>query len=147
MIKEGGKIRKGKTVVHETTRRLAMAGSCPHVQRWRDSGRRYLHQRVHRPEQSPGTRLLEWGPQSMCPDCKVTLSLVPVTLWCHLHCVHLILTQHLPSPPSTQWFVPRYMKPHPCTFCTWKLTRCLTFPDGFSYLNIVDLSPAWCFSV
>ena len=40
VMKEGGKVRKGRTVVHETTQSLAKAGSCPHVQHWRDSGRR-----------------------------------------------------------------------------------------------------------
>ena len=123
VMKEGGKVRKGRTVVHETTQSLAKAGSCSHPQGWRHSGRQRLHQRVHPPEQSPGTGLSEWGPQSLRPDCRLTLSSVPVTLWCPLHRVHLLLTQHLPSPPSTQWFVPRYMKPRPCTFCPWKLTH------------------------
>ena len=123
VMKEGGKVRKGRTVVHETTQSLAKAGSCSHPQGWRDSGRRHLHQRVHPPERSPGARLSEWRPQSSCPDYRLTLSSMPVTLWCPLRPVHLLLTQHLPSPPSTQWFVPRYMKPRPCTFCPWKLTH------------------------
>ena len=101
MIKEGEKSSKGKMVVLETTQGLSKAGSCCHPQGWRDSGRRRLHQRVHPPEQSPGVGLSEWGSQSTCPDCRLTLSSVPVTLWCHLHPVHLLLTQQLPSPPTT----------------------------------------------
>ena len=30
VMKEGGKVRKGRTVVHETTQSLAKAGSCSH---------------------------------------------------------------------------------------------------------------------
>ena len=96
-------------VVCETTQGLSKAESCSHPQGWRDSGRQSLHQRVHPPQQSPGAGLSEWGPQSTCPDCRLTLSSVPVTLWCHLHPVHLLLAAAVPT--DNQWFVPRYMKP------------------------------------
>ena len=121
--KRGEKTRNSKMVVHETTHRLSKAGSCSHPQVWRDSGRWRLLQRAHPPDQSPEARVSEGGPESMCPDCRLTLSFVPVTLWYHLHHVHLLLTQQLPSPPTTQWFVPSCMKPHPSTFCPWKLTQ------------------------
>ena len=119
--KRGRKSSKGKMVVCETTQGLSKAESCSHPQGWRDSGRQSLHQRVHPPQQSPGAGLSEWGPQSTCPDCRLTLSSVPVTLGCHLHPVHLLLAAAVPT--DNQWFVPSYMKPHPCTFCPWKLTQ------------------------
>ena len=106
MIKEGEKSSKGKTVVREMTQGLSKVGSCAHPQGWGDSGRRHLHQRVHPPEQSPGAGLSEWGPQSTRPDCRLTLSSVPVTLWCALHPVHLLLIQQLPSPPTTSGLFP-----------------------------------------
>ena len=93
MIKEGEKSSKGKMVVCETTQGLSKAGSCSYSQGWRTSGRRCLHQRVHPPEQSPGVQQLsESGPQSTCQLCRLVLSFMPVTLWCHLHRVHLLLT-------------------------------------------------------
>ena len=77
------------------------------LQGWRISGRRCLYQRVHPPEQSPGVQQLsERGPQSTGQLCRLVLSFMPVTLWCHLHRVHLLLTQHLPSPSKTNGLFP-----------------------------------------
>ena len=40
--------------------------------------------------------------EQMSRLCRLLLSFMPVTLLCHLHCVHLLLTQHLSSPPTKQ---------------------------------------------
>ena len=145
MIKEGGKSRKGKRVVRETTQGLSKAGSCCHPQGWRDSWKRHLHQRVHPLELSVGAGLSEWGPQSKRPDCKLTLSSVPVTLWCTLHPVHLLLTQLLPSPPTTSGLFPDTWDHVPAHSVHGNFHKVSDLTWELLYLNTVDLSPAWCF--
>lgn len=104
--KEGEKKQKGKNS-GVLSQGLSKAGSCWHPRAGGPLGERCLYQSVHPPGRAQEPGLSEWGPQSMHPDCRLTLSSMPVTLWCALHPVPA--SDSAPAiPTSNQWFVPRY---------------------------------------
>ena len=142
MIKDGEKSRKGKTVVCETTQGLSKAGSCCHPQGWRTSGRGRLHLRVHPQEQSPEPSCCQNGDHrahvnSVDSPCLSCLWLCGATcivftcFWlstCRPHRKPMVCSQ---IHETTALYL-LYMETH---------TGYLTFPDGFSCLNIVELPP------
>lgn len=94
---------KGKAVVDEAAQQLQRQEAAP------APGLEGLREETPLPEGPPsraesGSLAAVRGgtAEQMSRLCRLLLSFMPVTLLCHLHCVHLLLTQHLSSPPTRQ---------------------------------------------